>query len=115
MPAREAETRIPIKGVRKHTAAAMVASAFTAPHVTEFITVDVSEMMELRTRIAARREFAGVKVSPLLFVARAVLWAAKRTPIINSTWDEAAGEIVVKHYVNLGIAAATERLSLIHI
>ena len=109
VPARESETRIPIKGVRKHTAAAMVASAFTAPHVTEFITVDVTEMMELRTRVAARREFAGVKVSPLLFVARAVLWAAKRTPIINSTWDEAAGEIVVKRYVNLGIAAATER------
>ncbi|MDQ1741000.1 MAG: hypothetical protein QOE53_2652, partial [Pseudonocardiales bacterium] len=109
VPAREAETRIPIKGVRKHTAAAMVASAFTAPHVTEFITVDVSETMELRKRIGARREFAGVKVSPLLFVARAVLWAARRTPIINSSWDEAAGEIVVKHYVNLGIAAATER------
>ena len=109
VPARESETRIPIKGVRKHTAAAMVASAFTAPHVTEFITVDVTEMMELRKRVAARREFAGVKVSPLLFVARAVLWAAKRTPIINSTWDEAAGEIVVKHYVNLGIAAATDR------
>ncbi|MEO7261199.1 MAG: dihydrolipoamide acetyltransferase family protein [Jatrophihabitantaceae bacterium] len=109
MPARQAETRIAIKGVRKHTAAAMVASAFTAPHVTEFITVDVSEMMELRKRIGVRPEFAGVKVSPLLFVARAVLWAAARTPIINSTWDEAAGEIVVKHYVNLGIAAATER------
>ena len=109
VPARQAETRIPIKGVRKHTAAAMVASAFTAPHVTEFITVDVTEMMELRQRVAARREFAGIKVSPLLFVARAVLWAAKRTPIINSTWDEAAGEIVVKHYVNLGIAAATDR------
>jgi 2-oxoisovalerate dehydrogenase E2 component (dihydrolipoyl transacylase) len=109
VPARESETRIPIKGVRKHTAAAMVSSAFTAPHVTEFITVDVTEMMELRERIGSRREFRGVKVSPLLFVARAVLWAAKRTPIINSTWDEAAGEIVVKHYVNLGIAAATER------
>ena len=103
------ETRIPIKGVRKHTAAAMVSSAFTAPHVTEFITVDVTEMMELRDRVAARREFRDVKVSPLLFVARAVIWAAKRTPIINSTWDEKAGEIVVKHYVNLGIAAATER------
>ena len=94
VPARGAETRIPIKGVRKHTAAAMVASAFTAPHVTEFITVDVTEMMELRKRVGARPEFEGVKVSPLLFVARAVLWASKRTPIINSTWDEAAGEIV---------------------
>ena len=105
----QAETRIPIKGVRKHTAAAMVASAFTAPHVTEFITVDVTEMMELRKRVAARPEFAGLKVSPLLFVARAVLWAIRRTPIINSTWDEAGGDIVVKHYVNLGIAAATDR------
>jgi 2-oxoisovalerate dehydrogenase E2 component (dihydrolipoyl transacylase) len=110
-PARQpgGETRIPIRGVRKHTAAAMVGSAFTAPHVTEFITVDVTEMMELRQRIGARREFADVKVSPLLFVARAILWAAARTPIINSTWDEAAGEIVIKHDVNLGIAAATER------
>ena len=105
----DAETRIPIKGVRKHTAAAMVASAFTAPHVTEFITVDVTAMMELRERVGARREFRGVKVSPLLFVARAVLWAINRTPIINSTWDAEAGEIVVKHYVNLGIAAATDR------
>jgi 2-oxoisovalerate dehydrogenase E2 component (dihydrolipoyl transacylase) len=105
----QGETRIPIRGVRKHTAAAMVASAFTAPHVTEFITVDVTEMMELRKRVAARPEFVGRKVSPLLFVARAALWAIRRTPIINSTWDEAAGEIVLKHYVNLGIAAATDR------
>jgi len=103
------EQRIPISGVRKHTAAAMVASAFTAPHVTEFVTVDVSAMMELRDRVASRPEFRNVKVSPLLFVARAVMWAAARTPIINSTWDEPAGEIVVKRYVNLGIAAATER------
>ncbi len=108
----DGETRIPIRGVRKHTAAAMVASAFTAPHVTEFITVDVTEMMELRKRVAARPEFAGLKVSPLLFVARAALWAIRRTPIINSTWDSEDGEsgsIIVKHYVNLGIAAATDR------
>ena len=106
-PARE--TRIPIKGVRKHTAAAMVASAFTAPHVTEFVTVDVTEIMRLRERVAARRDFKDVKVSPLLFVAKAVILAARRTPEINATWDEAAGEIVLKHYVNLGIAAATGR------
>jgi 2-oxoisovalerate dehydrogenase E2 component (dihydrolipoyl transacylase) len=103
------ETRIPIKGVRKHTAAAMVASAFTAPHVTEFVTVDVSATMALRDRVAARPEFRDVKVSPLLFLAKAVLLAALRTPQINSTWDEQAGEIVLKHYVNLGIAAATDR------
>jgi 2-oxoisovalerate dehydrogenase E2 component (dihydrolipoyl transacylase) len=103
------ETRIPIKGVRKHTAAAMVQSAFTAPHVTEFITVDVTPMMDLRERVAARPDFKDVKVSPLLFVAKAIMLAAKRTPEINASWDEAAGEIVLKHYVNLGIAAATDR------
>jgi pyruvate dehydrogenase E2 component (dihydrolipoamide acetyltransferase) len=105
----EREHRIPIKGVRKHTAAAMVASAFTAPHVTEFLTVDVTRMMKLRTRLAARPELAGVKVSPLLFVAKALLLAVRRHPMVNSSWDEAAQEIVVKDYVNLGIAAATPR------
>jgi pyruvate dehydrogenase E2 component (dihydrolipoamide acetyltransferase) len=104
-----AETRIPVKGVRKHTAAAMVASAFTAPHVTEFLTVDVTRMMKLRARLAIRPELAGVKVSPLLFVARALLLALRRHPMVNSSWDEAAQEIVVKHQVNLGIAAATPR------
>jgi 2-oxoisovalerate dehydrogenase E2 component (dihydrolipoyl transacylase) len=104
-----ADQRIPIKGVRKHTAAAMVASAFTAPHVTEFLTVDVTRMMKLRTRLAARPELAGRKISPLLFVAKAVLLAAQRHPMINSSWDDAAQEIVVKGAVHLGIAAATPR------
>jgi 2-oxoisovalerate dehydrogenase E2 component (dihydrolipoyl transacylase) len=110
-PVREeaGETRIPIKGVRKHTAAAMVASAFTAPHVTEFLTVDVTRMMKLRSRLAARPELAGVKLSPLLFVARALVLAVRRHPMVNSSWDEAAQEIVVKGRVNLGIAAATPR------
>ena len=103
------EQRIPIKGVRKHTAAAMVASAFTAPHVTEWVTVDITPTMELRRRVAALPDFAGVKVSPLLFVARALLLAVRRNPMINSSWDEAAQEIVIKDYVNLGIAAATPR------
>src|SRR3954449_8342549 len=103
------EERIPIKGVRKHTAAAMVASAFTAPHVTEFLTVDVTRMMKLRTRLAARPEFAGIKVSPLLFVAKALLLATQRHPMVNSSWDDAAQEIVVHGQVNLGIAAAFPR------
>ena len=103
------ETRIPIRGVRKHTAAAMVASAFTAPHVTEFVTVDVTATMRLRDTVAARREFRELRVTPLLFVARALLLALRRTPEANASWDEAAQEIVLKHFVNLGIAAATER------
>jgi 2-oxoisovalerate dehydrogenase E2 component (dihydrolipoyl transacylase) len=103
------EERIPVRGVRKHTAAAMVASAFTAPHVTEFLQVDVTETMAAVRRARELPEFAGVKVSPLLFVAKALLVAAGRHPMVNSTWDEAAQEIVVKPYVNLGIAVAAER------
>ena len=105
----EREERIPIRGVRKHTAAAVSASAFTAPHVTEFLQVDVGATMDAVARLRDLPEFAGVRVSPLLMVARALLIAVQRHPMINSTWDEDAQEIVVKHYVNLGIAAATER------
>ncbi|MEJ7832381.1 MAG: dihydrolipoamide acetyltransferase family protein [Nocardioides sp.] len=103
------ETREPIKGVRKMMAGAMVSSAFTAPHVTEWITVDVTRTMEFVDRLKQRREFRDVKVSPLLVAARAVMLAMRRTPEINSFWDEPAGEVVLKHYVNLGIAAATPR------
>ena len=105
----ERETRTPIKGVRKMTAQAMVGSAFTAPHVTEFITVDMTRTMELVDRLKADREFKGVKVTPLLVLAKALCVAVKRNPEINASWDEAAQEIVVKHYVNLGIAASTPR------
>ena len=103
------ETREPIKGVRKMMAGAMVGSAFTAPHVTEWVTVDVTATVELVERLKQRREFRDVKVSPLLVLAKAVLLAMRRTPEINSYWDEAAQEVVLKHYVNLGIAAATPR------
>ncbi len=106
---RTRERRIPVKGVRKMTAAAMVRSAFTAPHVTEFLTIDVTPMMELRERLKRRGEFADVKLTPLAFAARAVCLAARRTPELNAVFDEPAGEIVVKEYVNLGIAAATPR------
>jgi 2-oxoisovalerate dehydrogenase E2 component (dihydrolipoyl transacylase) len=87
----------------------MVASAFTAPHVTEFLQVDVTETMAALRRVRDLPEFAGLRVSPLLFVARALIVAAGRHPLINSSWDEAAQEIVVKHYVNLGIAVAADR------
>jgi pyruvate dehydrogenase E2 component (dihydrolipoamide acetyltransferase) len=103
------ETRIPIKGVRKWTAEAMVRSAFTAPHVTEWVTVDVSRTMELVTRLKGDRAFAGVRVSPTLIAAKAICLAMRRTPELNATWDDEAQEIVVKRSVNLGIAAATDR------
>jgi pyruvate dehydrogenase E2 component (dihydrolipoamide acetyltransferase) len=103
------EVRTPIKGVTKLMAEAMVASAFTAPHVTEWVEVDVTRTLGLVERLRARPEFEGVKVSPLLLVATGLIRAARRYPGVNATWDAAAGEIVTKNYVNLGIAAATPR------
>ncbi len=101
------ERRVPVKGVRRMTAQAVVDSAFTAPHVTEFLTVDVTPMMELRARLKEHPAFRGVKITPLTFAAKAVCLAARRTPDVNAVWD--GEEIVYKDYVHLGIAAATPR------
>ncbi|KQU30779.1 dihydrolipoamide acetyltransferase family protein [Rhodococcus sp. Leaf233] len=103
------EERTPIKGVRKHTAEAMVRSAFTAPHVTEFVTVDVTETLELLESLRSSTHFRDVRLTPLALVSKAVLVALKSNPSLNSSWDEVALEIVTKYYVNLGIAAATPR------
>jgi 2-oxoisovalerate dehydrogenase E2 component (dihydrolipoyl transacylase) len=103
------DVRIPIKGVRKSTAQAMVTSAFTAPHVSEWVTCDVSATVELLDRLRRRREFAEIKISSLVIIAKAVCLALARTPQLNSAWDEQAGEIVLKGSVNLGIAVATPR------
>ena len=101
--------REPIRGVRRATAAAMVASAFTAPHVTEFLAVDVTAMMALRERLRITRDYTEVKLTPLAFVAKAVCLAARRTPEVNASWDGDAGEIVYHGRMQLGIAAATPR------
>lgn len=106
---RDREVRVPIKGVRKHTAAAMVSSAFSAPHVTEFLTVDVTPTMELLATLRESRAFSGQRITMLAVVAKALCVAVTRTPSLNSHWDEAAGEIVQFGYVNLGIAVATPR------
>lgn len=103
------ETRVPVKGVRKAIAQAMVGSAFTAPHVTEFVTVDVTRTMKLVAELKEDKDLAGVRVNPLLIIAKALLVAIRRNPAVNAAWDEANQEIVQKHYVNLGIAAATPR------
>jgi pyruvate dehydrogenase E2 component (dihydrolipoamide acetyltransferase) len=103
------EQRIPIKGVRKLTAENMVASAFTAPHVTEFLTIDATRTVRACERLKRMPGWDGVRISPLLLAAKAVLVGIKRHPMVNSTWDAEANEIVVKEYVNLGIAAATDR------
>ncbi|MDO5662060.1 MAG: dihydrolipoamide acetyltransferase family protein [Brachybacterium sp.] len=102
-------TRVPIRSVRKRTAEAMVSSAFTAPHVTVFNQVDMTATMDLVARLRAEREWADVRINPLVILAKALLVAIRRNPEVNASWDESAQEIVYKHYVNLGIAAATPR------
>lgn len=109
-----ADVRLPIKGVRKATAEAMVASAFSAPHVTEWLTVDVTSSVELVERLKVRQDL-DVRISPLLLVCRAMVLAVRRTPIVNATWDGDAGNIVMRRAVNLGVAAATPRGLLVPI
>ncbi|MEY2849140.1 MAG: hypothetical protein RI885_1807 [Actinomycetota bacterium] len=103
----EREERIPVKGVRKAIAGAMVSSAFSAPHVSLFVDVDATRTMEFVKRLKASADFAGVKVSPLLIMAKAMIWAVRRNPTVNAQWTD--DEIIVKHFVNFGIAAATPR------
>jgi 2-oxoisovalerate dehydrogenase E2 component (dihydrolipoyl transacylase) len=103
----EREEKIPVKGVRKAIATAMVQSAFTAPHVSVFVDVDATRTMEFVKRLRTSTDFAGIRVSPLLIVAKALIWAVRRNPTVNSSWSDR--EITVHHYVNLGIAAATPR------
>ncbi|EXJ51261.1 dihydrolipoamide acetyltransferase family protein [Microbacterium sp. MRS-1] len=103
------ETRLPIRGVRKHTAAAMVRSAFTAPHVTTFLEVDVTEATRFVASLRTDRRLNGHRVGIMAVAAKAVCLALRAEPTLNAAWDEDAAEIVQYHYVNLGIAAATER------
>jgi 2-oxoisovalerate dehydrogenase E2 component (dihydrolipoyl transacylase) len=103
----EREEIIPVKGMRKAIATAMVSSKFTAPHVSVFVDVDATRTMEFVKRLKSSPDFAGIRVSPLLIAAKALIWAVRRNPMVNSTFTEK--EISVHHYVNLGIAAATPR------
>lgn len=103
------QTRVPVRSVRARTAEAMVASAFTAPHVTVFTTVDVTKTMKLVSMLREDREFTDVRVTPLLIAAKSLILAIRRHPQISAAWDDETQEIVYKHYINLGIAAATPR------
>jgi pyruvate dehydrogenase E2 component (dihydrolipoamide acetyltransferase) len=106
-PRDRASERIPVRGTRRQTAAAMTASAFTIPHVTEFLTVDATRLVELRERLRALPAAADLKLTPLAVVAKALCVAVRSYPLMNSSWDDDAQEIVVKGWVNLGIATDT--------
>src|SRR5690606_20794491 len=91
----------------KAIAAGMVASAFSAPHVSLFVDVDATRTMEFVRRLKASSDFEGVRVSPMLIMAKAMIWAVRRNPTVNATWTD--DEIIVHHFVNFGFAAATPR------
>ncbi|NMD45637.1 MAG: 2-oxo acid dehydrogenase subunit E2 [Propionibacterium sp.] len=101
-------SRVPLKGVRREMARTM-AESFKVPTATVIMQADVTASMELVERLKNRREFAGLRVSPLLIFAKAACLAISRNPDLNSTLDMAASEIVRNEDVNLGIAAATPR------
>lgn len=99
---------LPVRSVRRGMADAMVSSAFTAPHVTEWVEVDVTRTVELVARL---RERSGRRISPMLFAAAALVRAAVAHPIINASWvpRDSGDEITVHADVHLGIAVASPR------
>ncbi|MBD3918969.1 2-oxo acid dehydrogenase subunit E2 [Paenibacillus sp. PR3] len=102
------EERVPFKGIRKAIANAMVKSVYTAPHVTLMDEVDVTELVALRAKYKPFAEKKGVKLTYLPFIVKALVAACREFPIMNATLDEAAQEIVLRKYYNIGIATDTE-------
>lgn len=101
------EEKIQVRGVRKATAANVTQMASTVPHVSVFKEVDLTRTMELREVLKKEASFHGLSVSPMLFAAKAIIWAARRNPQVNASWHDT--HYTLKNYVNLGIAAATPR------
>jgi pyruvate dehydrogenase E2 component (dihydrolipoamide acetyltransferase) len=103
------EERIPVKGVLRSMSDAMVLSAFSAPHAAVWVRFDATKTMELLASLKRRTNLQDVRLSPLTMVALAFCDAARHFPGINSSFDAAAGEVIVRRSVNLGIAADTPR------
>jgi len=90
-------------------AEAMTKSAFTAPHAAAWVRVDATQTMQLVASLRARPALEGIKLTPLTLIAMGVCHAARANPGINSSFDDAAGEVIVRRRIGLGIAAATDR------
>ena len=103
------EERIPVRGVLRSMAEAMVKSAFTAPQAAAWVQVDATRTVELVATLRERPAFADVRLTPLAVIAMGVCHAARRHPGINSSFDDAANEVIVRRSIGLGIAAATDR------
>ncbi|WP_432774169.1 dihydrolipoamide acetyltransferase family protein [Brevibacillus gelatini] len=104
----ELEERVPLKGIRKAIAKAMVKSAYTAPHVTIFDEVDVTELVAMRKNAKPLAEERGVKLTYLPMIVKAVVAGLKKFPELNASIDDEKQEIIYKKYYNIGIATSTE-------
>ncbi|AVL78561.1 MULTISPECIES: dihydrolipoamide acetyltransferase family protein [Staphylococcus] len=103
------ETTEKIPAMRKAIAKAMVNSKHTAPHVTLMDEIDVQELWDHRKKFKEVAAEQGTKLTFLPYVVKALVSALKKYPALNTEFNEEAGEIVHKHYWNIGIAADTDR------
>ncbi|HUP99376.1 MAG TPA: dihydrolipoamide acetyltransferase family protein, partial [Aeromicrobium sp.] len=110
--ARSGDARVPVRGVRKAMAQAMVTSVRSAPHATEWLTVDVSRTVEFMAGLSREPAFEGLRVTPTAIIAKAVCLAMRHTPGLNAAWidrDQGEAELLMHEAVNLGVAVATDR------
>ncbi|MDI3328327.1 MAG: dihydrolipoamide acetyltransferase family protein [Alicyclobacillaceae bacterium] len=103
------EERVPLAGIRRAIAQAMVKSVYTAPHVTVMDEANVSKLVALRERAKGLAEQKGVKLTYLPFVVKAAVAGLRQYPELNASIDDEKDEIVFKKYYNIGIATDTER------
>jgi pyruvate dehydrogenase E2 component (dihydrolipoamide acetyltransferase) len=110
--AHSGDARVPVRGVRKAMAQAMVTSVRAAPHATEWLTVDVSRTVDFMTGLSRERAFEGLRVTPTAIIAKAVCLAMRHTPGLNASWidrEQGEAELLMHEAVNLGVAVATAR------
>jgi len=107
------EERIPLRGIRKKIAEHMVKSIHTAAHFTHIDEVDMTEIVSLRHQYQAAPTRPGVKLTYLPFIVRAASLALREFPAMNSSLDNETGEIILKHYYNIGFAVATNNDDLV--
>ncbi|HJO29480.1 MAG TPA: dihydrolipoamide acetyltransferase family protein [Acidobacteriota bacterium] len=103
------EERIALKGLRRTIAERMLIAKTTVPHYTYVEEVDMSEVVTLRREGKSQAAEQGIKLTYLPFIIRALVLALKDHPYLNASLDEDSGEIVLKHYYNVGVATATDR------
>jgi pyruvate dehydrogenase E2 component (dihydrolipoamide acetyltransferase) len=99
--------RIPLRGVRRSIAKAMVKSKYTAPHVTAMDEADVTMLWKIREKEKKAAEKKGIKLTILPFIIKAVIAGLSEHPYLNASLDDENEEIVLKKYFNIGFATDT--------